>query len=147
MPDHLPRVADGGDLRRRIVPHALRISALAAEHGIPPEPVTIHQAGSGYEIVIIVRKAPCRGGIDDDRLTPCMRDCETILLDAVRVITGREVADELESRGLLWAFVTVSNSLTKLVKLGRASSSRRAPRGYLHASKVEPKTVQQQLFA
>jgi hypothetical protein len=122
MPD--PHATEAARAAARAAAAALSSSL----HTVPELPVV--ERALGVDVIITVAVVP-RCGRGAERLTPCERDVVAVLQKAVRRLTEPEVAGELDRHGLRYADVTIRRALARLVRLGYAESSKRAPRGYL----------------
>jgi hypothetical protein len=80
---------------------------------------------------VVVLAYPTPAGDRAQALTPCERDCLTLLGRAQEPLSAAQVRTELEKRGLaIHAEITVKRSLARLKRLGLVGSSRTGHRGY-----------------
>ena len=127
MSDEPPLSADR--VRSLVIGHAHSCLGALLQAGGEPRPEAAACADAGWTVVVIAYPTPAGDG--SPGLSPCERDCLTLLARVQEPLPAARVRKEMERSGLaVHAEITVKRSLARLKRLGLVDASRTGKRGY-----------------
>ena len=116
------------DLQELVTSHTQALLADLPEAGAPQHTAALDSA-HGWTVLLAI--FPTREKLEATNLTPCDKDCLSILATSEEPLSGARARLEMKKRGWRrWGLATVKRSLAKLKKLGLVANNRRRPRGY-----------------